>query len=222
MSFSSPQRLLSALLVAAVGVALPAAPGASAAGGASSDQRADVAQRRGRRRRARRGQRGPRGFRGAPGLTGSPGAPGARGAPGATGPAGPIGPAGPSNAFSVTVGAGGTPIASGDNGAESIVATLPSLPAGAYVIWAKAGVARNAAAANVQGTCTLAAGGQTDTALQVLTTGPQVFASTLNNLLTTTLAAPGSATLTCGAIGGSWVATTAKIVAIRVGSLTTS
>lgn len=220
MSSRAPQRALLVLLVAALAVALPAAPGASAAGHAGSDQRADVAQKRGKRRRKTRARRGPKGPRGPRGLRGAPGASGAPGAPGATGPAGPAGPAGPSNAYSVTTTG---PVASGDDGAASIVATLTNLPAGSYVIWGKAGVARDGGApANLQGTCTLSAAGDTDTGLAVVTLGPAAFASTITTMLATTLAAPASATLTCGGIGGPWVATSAKIVAIRVGSLTGS
>ncbi|TMK38337.1 MAG: hypothetical protein E6G56_15140 [Actinobacteria bacterium] len=139
--------------------------------------------------------RGPRGPRGTPG-----------------GPPGPPGPVGPSNAIEVTnASSTATP-----DGVDKTVATLASLPAGSYAISAKANVTRNGGGAT-QGSCTLAAEGDNDTGLATLNQTLAV-GSTIAVQLTHTFAATGSATLSCSGIGGSTIATKIRLVAIKVGT----
>jgi hypothetical protein len=78
--------------------------------------------------------KGPRGDTGPQGVPGSQGAEGPKGAPGLTGPAGPRGPSG---AYIVTRGL--PEILLADN-AHTSVLTIPNLPAGKYVLSARASV----------------------------------------------------------------------------------
>jgi hypothetical protein len=92
------------------------------------------------------------------------------------------------------------------------------LPAGTYTITGKANITRQGAGTTI-GSCTLAAGTDTDTANALLSQTLPI-GSTVVTRVSHTFTATGSATLTCTGIGGSWVADKAKVIAIKVGALT--
>jgi hypothetical protein len=79
------------------------------------------------------GPQGPKGDTGPQGPVGPAGPKGDPGPTGATGPAGPAGPAGVSDAFQVSKDNAAVP-----NGSESTIADLKLLPAGSYLITARA------------------------------------------------------------------------------------
>ena len=139
---------------------------------------------------------------------------GRAGRTGLRGAQGPPGPAGPFAVFEADRDGGSGGAA---DGVEQQIATL-NLPAGTYTITGKARITRQGAGATI-GSCTLAAGTDTDTAnallSQTLTVGSTVVAQVSH-----TFPAAGAATLTCTAIGGSWVADKAKVIAIKAGTLT--
>lgn len=141
---------------------------------------------------------------------------GAQGPAGPTGPIGPTGARGPSNAFSTFK----TPSVSA--GAATVVANL-SVPAGSYVIVAKATAFEGDAANVIEGTCTLAAGTDTD----VITFGLDTSSTVFDNLPITstvvhTFATPGTITWTCEKAGGAaagFSVASRKLTAIQVASL---
>jgi hypothetical protein len=164
------------------------------------------------RRDFRSGQlpRGPRGPQGPQGPEGPRGPEGARGATGQTGPRGP------SNAFSafrdpsITV------------SVPTVVASL-DVPAGSYVIIAKAVPFEGSATDTIQGTCTLAAGTDTDEILFGLNTSSTVFfADPVTSTVVHTFASPGTITWTCAKQAGTaanFAVADRKITAIQVETL---
>jgi hypothetical protein len=128
------------------------------------------------------------------------------------GPAGPAGPAGSGGtALSATASA-----AVNLGAAQTTVITL-SLPAGSYAIVAKAALHATLDSATPGVTCLLKAGSDSDTAdIDLSSSSDDPVA-----LVTThAFAAAGSATLTCAADDDGAVASDARIVALRVGSVT--
>ena len=180
------------------------------------------------------GPQGPRGATGPQGPVGPAGPPGPQGVPGsvgAMGPAGPPGPAGNSDAFQVTKAFAAVP-----NGNESTIADLNALPAGSYLVSAKADIDSNGSNdANYD--CELRNGDANGSVFDV-TTGFTESAlgsfggithkpgeATLEGL--TQVSAGGTITMTCDArtvngpttIGG---VTDIKIIAIQVSNITTT
>ena len=158
--------------------------------------------KRGQLPRGAQGERGPVGPQGAAGATGQ------------------TGPHGPSDAFT-TAADGQVPVTA--DGAQHTVASLGDLPAGRYVVVAKAAV-NNQTTSERYVTCRLAAGSDADE----VTSG---VASNLGRLdlesvaLTTTheFAGTGAVTLSCdnsGALPGDTLIGNRVITAIRVGSVT--
>jgi hypothetical protein len=207
--------------------------GSGAAAGATGGQGAQGPQGP----QGARGPEGERGPQGARGLTGADGATGPAGATGATGPAGPAGatgatgpqgPMGPSNAFaSYHCDSGFFSCNLPINAAPFRVSTLSGLPAGAYAISAKLAASSNGGPGhgNVEVSCTLDAGGDTDTSYSVLDADEGVRKQTLSFDVVHTFGSTGSATLDCTVARDpsdtqEAFAQYVKIVAIRVGSLT--
>lgn len=135
------------------------------------------------------------------------------------GPSGARGPSGPSNAFEARRDGGSGGAA---DGTTQTVATLSNLPAGSYVITAKSNVTKQGGGAttSVVGGCTLTAGGDSDTANQVL---PGIgIGATMNTQVVHTFPSTGSASLACTATGAGWVASLTKIAAVKVASAKTT
>jgi len=167
------------------------------------------------------GATGPAGSAGPAGPAGATGATGAAGATGPTGPAGPAGPAGPSDAF---IAKGGdtqlTPT-------RQPVVSLTNLPAGSYVIMAslwgsnyEADYARfycdvvspGALTQTISDLPPVHADNETGTAGMALNSADTVASSS----------APFSVSFQCATlVGGSVVVRQARLIAIKVGSLTT-
>ena len=129
-------------------------------------------------------------------------------------PAGKPGPAGPSNAFAtsvdgpVTLGAGGT-----------TAATLQLPKPGSYVIWAKASLF-DTGSADEQVNCQLVAGSTTDRSVVYL---PKPASNELlSGVVVQTFAASGTAQLMCTSATGNVTARSIELVAVKVGSLTSS
>ena len=129
-------------------------------------------------------------------------------------PAGKPGPAGPSNAFAQFVDGPVTlPTAS------TTVATLQLPKPGNYVIWAKAYVSDNGSG-DEAASCQLVAGDATDRSLAYL---PRVASNeTVSNLVVHQFAAAGEAQLECVSGTGHAEARSVELVAVKVGSLTSS
>jgi hypothetical protein len=130
------------------------------------------------------------------------------------GPAGPTGPAGNGgSALSATA-----PAAVNLGATQTAVVTL-SLPAGSYAIVAKAVVHATLDSATPGVTCQLKAGSdgdQADIDLSSSSDDPVALVTTH------TFAAAGTATLTCSADDDGAVASDARIIALRVGTVTGS
>jgi hypothetical protein len=162
---------------------------------------------------------GAQGAQGARGDTGSQGLKGDTGPPGQDGQDGGQGARGPSDGY----------ISRNNTGGSSMVGTTPgtvgtlSLPAGSYIVTANTRDQNGSTTTDVDMTCTLTVGSSTDVknfalghtatdnyALVPLTTGA-------------TLAASGSATVSCVQNGGTASTTdsTTQIAAVKVETLTT-
>jgi hypothetical protein len=194
------------MVVAVIALVATASGGALAATQASqSGASAAAASRHKKKPKVVRGATGPRGAVGPAGRSGS------------TGPTGPIGP---SNAFEADNTSGSTSTA--DSTSVTLV-TLAGLPAGAYVLSGEAGITRLAGGSPGLASCTLTAGADSDTSNTTLQNGLSTF-STVSTQVTHVFAAgaPGTATLSCTAFGGTaqWLAKSAKIIAINVGAVT--
>lgn len=144
--------------------------------------------------------------RGARGFTGSPGPPGPAGSPG------PAGPPGPSNGF-VFSKAGAVGVGS----SSATIASL-SLPAGNYLVSAKA-VLLSAGPKGTTVTCKLVAGAATDQASTRLGDGTDVN-QTQALIAPAALSAAGSATLSCSTSGGTAEASQIAVAAVQVATLT--
>lgn len=140
------------------------------------------------------------------GQKGDTGAPGTPGAPG------------PSDAFS----ARDTAIINMTGGTTATLATL-SLPAGSYVIASKMVLENDDPAAVAAVTCNLASGTTTDNqTIRLAVANDTDDREVVSNMITTTLAAAGTATLTCTPPGGNSTidADDLWVVATKVGTLT--
>ncbi len=150
-------------------------------------------------------------------LRGGTGPQGPPGPQGSAGPAGQTGTRGPSDAFQAATPG---PVDVGDLSMTQVL-TLDLPAAGSYVLSSKLYL-NNDAGTDTFMECQLAAGSSTDVAATGIApdTGEDDH-RTIGNLLAVTTDAPTSATLSCHRYaGGATVATDARIVAIRVGSLT--
>lgn len=173
------------------------------------------------------GATGAQGVAGATGLAGATGATGAQGVAGATGatglageqgPQGPVGPAGPagesgqSDAFSTAIAGPVTaPV-------QTVVASL-SVPAGRYVVTAKAEVLFDGLlAAGWSGGCFLKSGDLTLDFTQVGINQNSGLVAPIPMMGTVSLAAPGSIELKCATSHAEL--RLIKLIAVRVGSLT--
>ena len=182
-------------------------------------QKADLSKKAVTALKGTRGARGPAGAAGAAGAAGPVGATGPAGAAGTNGAQGASGPRGPSDAVAVFKDG-----PTGINDTGTLVATLPSLTAGNWVIQAKAW------ADTVSGfqravTCVLAAQGDTDTMQTRLDTSAGVVTRAAFALQVVHKAiATFSVTLNCSNDGGGSVGVIRihdlKITAIRVETLT--
>ena len=140
-----------------------------------------------------------------------------QGPKGDKGDTGLTGPRGPSNAFStfrdpsISVTPGPTQVAS------------LSVPAGSYVIIAKGRAFEGSATDTIQGSCRLAAGGDTDDILFGLNTSSTVFfADTVVSTVVHTFASPGTITWTCQKQAGAapgFAVSDRKLTAIQVETL---
>jgi hypothetical protein len=145
---------------------------------------------------------------------------GAAGATGAQGPKGDTGARGPSNAYSTTI----PPLSSPAGSGNFTVGTLSNLPAGSYVLLAKANINNNHAADTFV-TCQLVAGGDVDETYIGTRDGTQSVILDKQQVgmnLTHTFASTGTVTLQCDNPGGgaSGIAVeNTRITAIRVESL---
>ena len=101
------------------------------------------------------GQQGPQGSQGPQGPAGPQGAPGPQGSQGATGPQGPTGASGLSHAYATSTIL--APVANAP--ADSTVATIANVPAGAYLVW---GQVRMASTSDDSGVCSIAVNGSED------------------------------------------------------------
>lgn len=163
------------------------------------------------------GSPGPQGPQGARGELGPKGDRGDRGEPGLKGDTGATGP---SDAFSVKTAMDDNGIVL-DNGGTQLAA-LP-LPAGKYVVFAKAWIWNRDANARALVRCDLAAGGASDyNRISPSAAGTTTaFRLATNLMLTVELAAAGSATLTCDDHdSGNPTAHSVRISAVRVGTMT--
>lgn len=143
---------------------------------------------------------------------------GPQGAAGSQGPAGPQGPAGakgdtgatgPSDAY--TSRRPGSPSLVLTTGFQTVV-TTPPLPAGTYLLTARANLYGTAGGATA--TCSVS-----DDAAQNVTL-PSDGLVALAQATTARLAAPGTVSLSCAKTSGSALIYQAQITAVRVGSLT--
>ena len=135
--------------------------------------------------------RGPRGPRGPRGLRGRQGPQGSQGTQGAQGLQGPPGPTGPSDAYFTASSSGNSTL---------------SLPAGKYVMTARAFLTLAVPGTD---TCTLTAGSDTDS---VAGTAP----ATVTMVVAHEFTSAGTASVACTSLLGR----TIRIVAIKVGTLT--
>jgi hypothetical protein len=133
-----------------------------------------------------------------------------------TGPAGPSGPPGPSDAYAVP----GTTLAVPDNPTSLVELELP---AGSFVIQAKATMSNGSFSDVAIAQCQIAGDNDADTSFAFL--GPRGSASneeTIALLLADTFAEPRRVTLRCAQNGTAYGALVAKdihLVAVRVGAL---
>ena len=141
-----------------------------------------------------------------------------KGAQGPAGPAGATGARGPSNAFSTfRAPSVNVPVTA------TVVAQL-NVPAGSYVVIAK-GVPFEGDAANpAQGSCTLAAGANTDDIVFGLDTSSTVFSNNpVTSTVVQTFGAPATITWTCTKSGGAatgFAMAQRRLTAIQVASVT--
>ena len=207
-----------AAAVAAVGASQTTQPAKEGAAGARPASAAASLKAK----RGPRGPRGPRGFRGPQGPAGPAGATGQAGATGAagqTGATGQPGPPGPSNATEVVL---ATTTVNTALNTYFTLAKISSLPAGSYVIFAKATQTATGPDTLIS-SCQLVAGGNTDTSSStapingLIDGGPQ---ATHNMQLTQTFAAATGVSLQCKANYGTWTASNVSIIAIHVGEVT--
>lgn len=158
------------------------------------------------------GPQGPQGPAGSQGVQGPQGPAGDQGPQGPVGPAGPAGQSGQSDAFSTAIMGPVSPVA------LAVVASL-SLPAGRYVITAKAEVrAAGDVAAGWSGGCFLNGGGFNLDFTQVGIAINSGLAAPIPMMGTVSLAAPGSIELECATSRATLHLI--KLIAVRVGSLT--
>jgi hypothetical protein len=156
---------------------------------------------------------------------------GQAGAAGPTGPQGPTGPEGAARATGALVPAGTAAAVTGSKATATatdtlgVIATLP-LPAGDWVVFAKAWAEDQTAGFSTRLDCSLGAGSEVDTVvarLQDPTVTGSAFRSTLAFNVPARLSTAGQAVLECQAGGGSSVTINdIRISAIEVGSLSTS
>lgn len=143
---------------------------------------------------------------------------GSAGPAGAAGARGDTGARGPSHAFSASKAASVNVTAT-----STVVASL-DLPAGSYVITAKARMFNGDAVNPVMGNCSLAAGSDSDSIQFGIDTSSTLFiAHTEVSTVAHTFDAPGTINWTCNKSGGagtSFAAGDRRITAIQVESLT--
>ena len=147
-----------------------------------------------------KGDPGPQGPKGDPGQQGQQGQQGAQGAQGPTGDTGPQGPAGANGLVSVFSKTAGTPGRATwfVNDVNQVVVSLP-LPAGRYVIFAQITI-RSGNLDPYWGSCTLAAGTDTDT--EVVQGGGSDFVSLAVDAMTVIhqFTSAGTATINCNGL----------------------
>lgn len=142
------------------------------------------------------GPPGPAGPAGSAGPSGPAGAAGAPGAPGAQGPPGPEGPEGPEGPAGATDGLASSTTRATRLRRRATVLEHLDLPAGAYVVLAKASLAQESRHAT-RVRCSLTAGGGLDRATVRLGRSGGSSAVTVDLMLSRELAAPGAAVLRC-------------------------
>jgi hypothetical protein len=141
---------------------------------------------------------------------------GPQGPKGDTGDRGPQGDPGPSNGYVHPY--SNTPV--GIDSAQGAVVTSINLPAGKYLVFARTGVATNAAT-GVAVQCTLTAANAYDYSVFDLRTGSIAESATTLNI-GVTLNSPGQAQLWCRGMAVSTWAKDYTMSAVKVGQLTTS
>lgn len=154
-------------------------------------------------------QRGFRGKTGAPGPTGKTGATGPSGATGATGLGGASAGLNDFNDGPVVLSTSG----------EQTVATMANVPAGNYILTAKAEVSNGATLLFID--CFLRAGGDFDESrAELAASGAAGSVETLPFTLSHVFASVGTVTLSCNSFGDTADILNAKISAVQVQTLT--
>jgi hypothetical protein len=143
---------------------------------------------------------------------------GAAGKTGATGPTGPTGAAGLNGSSAGLNDFNDGPVILSTSG-EQTVATMANVPAGNYILTAKAEVSNGATPLFVD--CFLRAGGDFDESrAELAASGAAGSVETLPFTLSHVFAATGTVTLTCNSFGATANVLNAKISAVQVQSLT--
>ena len=152
------------------------------------------------------------------GVRGNTGAPGTTGKTGATGPSGATGPTGVGGASAGLNDFNDGPVVLSTSG-EQTFATMANVPAGNYILTAKAEVSNGATPLFID--CFLRAGGDFDESrAELAASGTAGSVETLPFTLSHVFAAAGTVTLSCNTSGATADILNAKISAVQVQTLT--